>query len=228
MTVLYVNGDSNSAGAELANDYAFAEDDPLYKEQGRAPHPDNIDLSYGAHLAKELKTPLLCDAESASSNDRIMRTTIDYLNSEPENPFVLIGWSSWEREEWNINGTMYQVTAGGKDILPSEYEHQYRGWVSSQTIPEIQRKSENWCDKIWNLHQQLQNENIKHLFFNCIEPFPTRKYDFGLNYFYPYDKEYTFYHYLKQYDEPNENFHFGLKSHKRWANLLLDRIKEIV
>lgn len=225
--ILYINGDSNSAGAELANDFAFADDDPDHKDLGRKPHPDNLKLSYGYKIAEQLECDFVCDAESASSNERIMRTTVDFLNTAPEDPFVLIGWASWEREEWDINGTMYQVTAGGKDLVPNGYEHQYKSWIANQTIPEIQRKIESWCSRIQNLHEQLQQENIKHLFFNCIEPFPKKQYNFGLNYFYPYNKEFTFYHYLEQYEKPNENYHFGLKSHQRWADVLLDRIKEI-
>ena len=71
--ILYVNGDSHSAGAEAVNDYCFAEDDPFYYALGRIPHPDNERASYGCNIANELFAILHCDAESASSNSRIIR-----------------------------------------------------------------------------------------------------------------------------------------------------------
>ena len=79
--ILYVNGDSHSAGAEAVNPFAFANDDPHYKYLGRIPHPDNLFVSYGNILAKNLSAELYCDAESASSNDRIIRTTRHYLKN---------------------------------------------------------------------------------------------------------------------------------------------------
>jgi hypothetical protein len=97
--ILYVNGDSHSAGAEAINSFAFANDDPQYKYLGRVPHPDNLFVSYGNILAKNLSAELYCDAESDSSNDLIIRTTKHYLkNNRPD--LIVIGWSTWEREEW--------------------------------------------------------------------------------------------------------------------------------
>ena len=43
--ILYVNGDSHTAGAEAVNPYAFAEDDPNLTHLGRLPHPDNLAVS---------------------------------------------------------------------------------------------------------------------------------------------------------------------------------------
>jgi hypothetical protein len=61
--ILYVNGDSHTAGAEAVNKHCFAEDDPQYKHLGRVPHPDNLLRSYGNVLAKNLSAELYCDAE---------------------------------------------------------------------------------------------------------------------------------------------------------------------
>ena len=113
--ILYVNGDSHSAGAEAVNTHAFAEDDRLYWGLGRQPHPDNLRASYGCHLANHLGAILECDAESASSNKRIIRTTEEYLETNPKPDLIVIGWSTWEREEWYDSETdrYWQVNAGG-------------------------------------------------------------------------------------------------------------------
>ena len=77
--ILYVNGDSHSAGAEAVNPHAFAEDDSKYFYMGRAPHPENLSVSWGKVLSNILKASFHCDAESASSNSRILRTTRNWL-----------------------------------------------------------------------------------------------------------------------------------------------------
>ena len=82
--ILYVNGDSHTAGAEAVNPHAFAEDDPNLIHLGRLPHPDNLAVSWGKKLSTLLKMAFYCDAESAASNDRIIRTTKEYINNHPQ------------------------------------------------------------------------------------------------------------------------------------------------
>ena len=53
--ILYVNGDSHTAGAEAVNPHAFAEDDPTYEHLKRLPHPDNLAVSWGKRLSTMLK-----------------------------------------------------------------------------------------------------------------------------------------------------------------------------
>jgi hypothetical protein len=66
--ILYVNGDSHTAAAEAVNQHAFAEDDGQYFYMGRAPHPNNLAVSWGKLLSLSLQVGFKCDAESASSN----------------------------------------------------------------------------------------------------------------------------------------------------------------
>ena len=64
--MLYVNGDSHTAGAEAVNTHAFAEDDPALFYLGRAPHPENLEATWGKQLSLALRAVFHCDAESAS------------------------------------------------------------------------------------------------------------------------------------------------------------------
>jgi len=57
--IVYVNGDSHSAGAEAVNTFCFADDDPRYRELGRRPHPDNLAVSYGQILANKFNAELV-------------------------------------------------------------------------------------------------------------------------------------------------------------------------
>ena len=89
--ILYVNGDSHSAGAEAVNHHCFAQDDTLFQPGGRRPHPDNLKVSYGQLLANQLGWDFHCQAESASSNDRIIRTTRKHHYANQTNQFILLG-----------------------------------------------------------------------------------------------------------------------------------------
>ena len=118
--ILLVNGDSHTAGAEAVNSHAFAEDDPKYVNMQRSPHPDNLKASWGLKLSKMLNASPLVLAESASSNDRIIRTTNQWLVEHPDSDvFIIIQWSTWEREEWLIDNKWFQVNASGIDVFPT-------------------------------------------------------------------------------------------------------------
>ena len=242
---MYINGDSHSAGAEIANPHAFAEDDPLYWRFGRQPHPDNLKLSYGCELANMMGAVLECDAESASSNDRIIRTTHEYLSNFPNNSkpdLIVIGWSTWERKEWLHEGTYYQVTASGTDDVPPELHSQYKKWVVDQDYISRERKLLQWHDRIYQFHLDLEDKKIPHLFFNTYSDFspirrghitthtvqvPPPEYDWNECYVGPYDADLTYYNWCIQngFETVNPNsYHFGADAHSAWAEYLYQTI----
>lgn len=225
--ILYVNGDSHTAGAEAINSFAFANDDPQYKYLGRVPHPDNLFVSYGNILAKNLSAELYCDAESASSNDRIIRTTRHYLkNNHPD--LIVIGWSTWEREEVRYENRYYQFTIGCKGIdWPIEVKKIYHDWLSKINYKQ---KEQDAHEKIWAFHNELQN--IPHLFFNTYLAFDcTNHFDWGYNYLSPYDENQSYYHWLvnQGYHTVNtKSYHYGPDAHQIWANHLTNVINESI
>ena len=224
--ILYVNGDSHSAGAEAVNSYAFANDDTNYSYLGRLPHPDNIIVSYGNLLAKNLNAEFYCDAESASSNSRILRTTRKYLEENTPN-LVVIGWSTWEREEWLHDGIYWQISAGGVGHdWPQEIQERYYQWVME--VDYNLKVSEAHQD-IHQLHLELQTRSIPHLFFNTYAPFNTPQLEWNNCYIGPYDPNLTYYHWLKDRGVvPNESYHYSKDAHLIWANHLTNIIKESI
>ena len=101
--ILYVNGDSHSAAAEAAVPHCFAEDDGKLMHMGHRPHPENLVVSWGWKLANLLNAECYMDAESASSNTRIIRTTRKWIAENQDRldrTVMAIQWSTWEREEW--------------------------------------------------------------------------------------------------------------------------------
>jgi hypothetical protein len=205
--VIYVNGDSHSAGAELINDYCFAEDDPRYLAYGRRAHPEAIPHTYGYKIAQALNQSFFLEAESASSNARILRTTQKTISETKDKSkvFVIIGWTSWEREEWEYLDGYLQVTASGTDSVPESMEEEYKEWVIKQTQEELKRKEQLWNQKIAQFSKELDDQNIKHLFFHT--------------------NEYTQYLREQGYQTVNGGYHFGIDAHTAWYKYLLPKVQ---
>jgi hypothetical protein len=226
--ILYVNGDSHTAAAEAVNNHAFAMDDGALFYMGRAPHPANLAVSWGKCLSQSLKTSFQCGAESASSNQRIIRTTREWL-TQPRNQdaFVIIQWSTWEREEWqDQDGRYHQVNASGVDDVPDSLKLRYKNFVANVNWHTC---TQMWHERIWKFHLELEAQGITHIFFNGNNYFSTipDRYDWGASYINPYDPNSTYDAILKQNNYQTvapESWHFGQEAHSFWANYMLQYI----
>jgi len=226
--ILYVNGDSHTAAAEAVNVHAFAEDDKQFFYLGRAPHPDNLQVSWGKLLSLALQSGFHCGAESASSNDRIIRTTREWLDKiqDLKDVLVIIQWSTWEREEWLHNGQYYQVNASGIDHVPVELQEKYRNYIIGI---DWDFKTEQAHKQIWAFHQELEAQGIKHIFFNGNNDFSkiNDQKDWGTNYIEPYDPKGTFSAKLEsagiQTVAP-DSYHFGKDGHSFFNRFMLQYI----
>lgn len=229
--ILYVNGDSHTAAAEAVNTFAFAEDDPGLIYLGRLPHPDNLAVSWGKCLSDIIKATFRCDAESAGSNDRIIRTTKQWLDStlrDPSEMLMIIQWSTWERQEWLIDGTWFQVNASGTDYVPDEHRERYKRYVADV---DWRKCTELAHARIWDFHQYLSERGIKHVFFNGNNDFSKinddQKRDWGASYIGPYDPKMTYNQWLLDngYETVSPNsYHFGRDAHIFWAKFMLKYI----
>ena len=208
--MIYINGDSHSAGAELVKDYCFAQDDPRYLAWGRRAHPEAIPLTYGYKIAQALNQPFFMDAESASSNARILRTTKQFIEQTHNKTklFCIIGWTTWEREEWLVEDQYLQVTASGTDSVPEHMVEEYKHWVSQQTQQEHNRKREATLLEIENLKNTLNEQGIRYLFFNT--------------------DEYIKYLTEQGYQTVNNGYHFGEDAHSAWYKHLLPQVKKLM
>jgi hypothetical protein len=210
--ILYVNGDSHSAGHDAGGP----------------------EFSYGRHVADALSAEFVCDALAGCGNDRIIRTTKEYLKTTTPD-FVIIGWSTWEREEWLHEGQAYMVAGGGHSQLPVELQERYKQWVIKlDTVSEQHRIEDVAHNKIWRFHLELTEQRIPHLFFNCYSHFfythqhVKPKYPWGNVYIDPYDQNMTYYFWLEQqgFKPANPKFyHYGADAHIAWADFLLPKIK---
>lgn len=208
--ILYVNGDSNSAGADLVN-------------------PNQ---SWAHLLAKRLGITLVNEAKSGASNPGIMRTASDAVAHSDKNTFVIIGWTSWEREEWSYQGQYYNVNSGGHDTLPAELQEKYKQWVTEQNPASQSAKSLQMHSQIHRLHRSLIDRRIPHVFFNALMPFQhnlldPKRLNWHKNYIGPYDNDSSYYWYLKNHGQKsNKNNHYNKDAQAIWADLLYNYIQE--
>lgn len=227
--ILYVNGDSHTAAAEAVNAHAFAEDDPDLHYLGRLPHPSNLAVSWGKRLSEPLKASFKCDAESAASNQRIVRTTREWLaQTSNKDLLMIIQWSTWERQEWLIDGIYYQITASGTDDVPAEHVQRYKQFIADLNWHQCRQQSH---EDIWQFHLELQNQKIPHIFFNGNNHFgdlpESEHLDWGSSYISPYDTEMTFHQWLVNngFDTVSPNsWHFGKEAHAAWSRFVLQYI----
>jgi hypothetical protein len=225
---IYVNGDSHAAAAEAVNAHAFAEDDGQYFYMGRAPHPENAAVGWPATLGRLVKATVHNDSESASSNHRIRRTTRDWIRANERwlaETVIMISWSTWERQEWQRDGQVYQVNASGQDHVHPEDRDRYREFIANI---DWQQCCEQEHGLIWQLHCELRDLGVRHVFFNGNNHFAdipqSLRQDWGTAYIQPYDAQNTYDSWLKRNGfrtvSPN-SWHFGADAHAAWAGFLL-------
>lgn len=237
--ILYVNGDSHSAGAELAqirNGVLLEFNDDTRQYQ---PTQDNtaglnwqvacVSRSYSQQLANHLDAELVCEAESGGSNARTLRVTRKYLeNNRPD--LLVIGWSPIEREEWWHNGVAYQVTGGGVKSVPAELANKYKQWVIDNSTPSaINARTLAQHQEIHDFHLELVEMAVPHVFFNTFNSFQFvpdmggTQFDWHNCFVEPYLESYTYCSWLKNQNYQTVNLsslHFGPAGHRAWANFL--------
>jgi len=218
---LLINGDSHAAGAEAVNSYAFAEDDAKYAYLKRQPHPDNLKASWGVKLGQMLNLGTTVLAESASSNERILRTTNEWLNNYNKDVCIIIQWSTWERQEWLIDGQYFQLNASGIDDVPESHRQKYKEFVANVDW--------NQCEQTWHIrikafHDDLTKRQIPHIFFNGNTHFERikRQNDWGLSYMEPYTGSYHSWLQKNGHQTVAANsYHYDSKAHGAWAKHLM-------
>ena len=203
--ILYVNGDSHSHAMRLQ------------------PHE-----KFSSIVADAIGHDVLNVAQGGASNARIMRTTREYLdNNRPD--LILIGWTTWEREEWFHQDQYYNVNSSGHDPLPAELQQLYKHWVIEQNENTLYAKSQYWHNAIFKLHTELVEKNIRHVFFNCMYNFfqKDNQQDWTGNFIGPYDNNSSYYWWLIQQGfKADAWYHFDADGHRAWGARLIDYIRE--
>lgn len=145
-----------------------------------APHDRNP--VYADFLARDLRIPAYNHARVGSSNDRICRTTIEYVNQvldQGRRPLVVVGWSFVRRQE------VWYYGPGTHHMMPDQYrgdQHDPRlitldfllqdGMATLEQKAmignpnEIHKPLTDFYTNIYLLAQWLEHRNLPYLFFS--------------------------------------------------------------
>lgn len=201
--ILYANGDSHTYGIDVE------------------PAENFVNL-----ISEQLGYSCVNQAKIGASNARILRTTREFLKKQTPD-LVLIGLSSWEREEWVYQDQYYDVNSSGHDVMPEQLQSRYRSWVLDQSTETLHEKSRYWNDAFYQLHVELCELGIRHLFFNSLYNFFGIKnyHDWGDSYLGPYDNNLSYYWYLKNQGCCADRwYHYDQRGHAVWAQRLLKEL----
>jgi len=206
---LYVNGCSHSAGVGC----------------------ESLANSWPNQLATNLGYDLINHAISGASNQRIIRTTREWLRylSPTQSNFLVLALTSWERQEWFHQGEFYQINSSGHDVLPAPLQQQYKNYINSIGDDSFVRGAQETQKQLIQLAVECRRRNIDYLFFNSFMMISsTLAVDtWGHRYMSPYDNELNYYCYLeRQGFKPDKHLHFGDNAQTAWAQVLQDYIRK--
>lgn len=199
---LYVNGCSWCAGNELDQDPAFdllleqrnwhkqdAQDDlnwNIVDSQGNivSRYEDHYDeFTWAGRLKNRAAAKFfLNDAQGGGSNQRILRTTLDYVKSLKtqgySNTLIVIGWTTSGREEIYVDGTWqrwntnqkFSTTVDRVEITNEDYirrldqfQEDYIGLVYNDQAQIVE-----YFNSVYLLDNLLSHLGIRHFFFNAL------------------------------------------------------------
>lgn len=214
MTKLFLfNGDSNVAGCEL--------EDPEQE-------------SMAAWISKHHCANYVNLAVDGASNDRIYDSTMTYLQTTRPD-FVMIGWTEHGREQWYLEGQMYEINhleVGAR--VPEQYRRRYQFWKHHIQYDNDWHRVMGyyWHNKIYNLHMFLREKQIPHYFFNAFFAFQIpeqQQLDWHENFYRPYFQNCTYIDWCKQrgFSEITPGwFHYDAAAHKSWAEELISTMDQ--
>jgi len=175
-----------------------------------------------------------CHARFGASNKQIIRRTNEWIDNQSDDLTVLIGWSTWEREEWLIDGEYINVDQFSLNDIPANALDRYNEWRKKvdNTPDYMTKKAIEWNHKIHHYIKYLKSKNIKFIMWNnyiALDRVEGQDNDI-IEYIHPYDDDYTMYDYLSRVNNHNpfedDPYHFDAKGHKIWADFLIGYIEE--
>ena len=169
-------------------------------------------------------------ASPGASNYFLIRSVKEFIKTNHPT-LLIITWQSWEREEWLHNGIYHQINSSGLHNLPEELSFQYKNWViEQQSMDIVKTKGLDWHQRIWILHELLQELQIPHVFYNEMYPFVlpnSQQKNWDTSFIGPYENNLSYYWYLRTMGYTSDNYyHFGADGHRAWADHLIRHIQE--
>lgn len=170
-----------------------------------------------------------CWAKGGASNHWIMENLNQILNNIDAypDPVFFIGWTQWEREEWEWGDQEFSVCIGPHFPVAPELEERYKNWRDSMTDAVIQEKRDAWHEIIYIVHQRLDEMDIPHCFWTTYDNFigytGVRQYDWSGSFFRPYDHHGCMKDWFAENNIdpiPGDPWHWDGDSSSKWGDVL--------
>lgn len=185
-------------------------------------------------FARELGHDYRVWAKGGASN-HWMLDHVNYLLDNISNfkdPIIMVGWSQWERAEWEWQGTSLSLSVEPYYDIPADLREQYHQWRSGITPEIVGTQRQFWHDLIYQVHLKLQELKIPHIFWSTYDNFVgdsiKNKKDWHHCFFKPYDidgcmKAWFAANNIMSY--PTDIWHYGADAHEAWGQVLADFYK---
>ena len=226
--ILYVNGCSNTAGAEITHP---------------GQHTPELDgpLTFGAVLANRWNMELKNDAVPGQGNDAIYSQTVNSIlnllkTHDSNDIFALIGFAGIDRRDFIYNGVWARMCAN-MGFANNTIKHVYKNWVETSDYNFDMNK---FATTYIGLVKFLEKYNIKYCFFNSSFGMTTtstlnvlhsdNKIDNNIfnhmknnnRWLGCFDESKDFHRYLLDagFKIAPSKSHHGVEAHMHWANVL--------
>ena len=154
---------------------------------------ENLHQAWPYKLSDKLKAELVNLGQPASSNDSIIRRTVDFLINEPKIDLVVIGWSNIGRSEYADEFGYYDVWPGYQGNLfakdGSNWRNELVDYVSRYHSAEAIHKK--FIQQVILLQGYLESKNIRYIMLNILqnEYYKKKWFNGQTNYFSQVNKE---------------------------------------
>lgn len=185
-------------------------------------------------VAKQLGHNFRCWAKGGASN-HWMLDHVNYLLDnidEFKDPIVMVGWSQWERSEWEWNGSSLSLSIDPYYEIPDELQEKYQKWRDGITPDVVGVQRQIWHDIVYQVHLKLQNLKIPHIFWSTYDNFVgdsiQNKKDWNNCFFKPYEPNGCMKEWFKLQNIPSipgDPWHWSVDGHEAWGKNLANFFK---
>ena len=184
-------------------------------------------------FANQIGHDFRCWAKGGASNHWMLKH-VNYLLENIdrfENPIIMVGWSQWERSEWEWNGDSLSFSVAPYYDVPEELQKKYQEWRQGITPETIGTQRIFWHNILFQVHQKLEDLKIPHLFWSTYDNFVgmNPRHDWNNCWFKPYDPDGCMKQWFMSKNIPsmgNDPWHWATDGHRAWGTTLADFFRE--
>lgn len=177
----------------------------------------------------------VCWGKGGASNHWVLQHVNNALDKidQYSYPVFFVGWTQWEREEWEWDDQEISVCIGPHFPVPSDLEQRYTDWRNGMTDSAIQDMRDFWHEMIHNVHLRMNDMGIPHQFWSTYDNFVgktgTQQLDWDGSFFKPYDLDGC----MREWFNANniapldgDEWHWSSEASTIWGNTLAESFRK--